>query len=131
MPSDDTELAVGVGQVCLDGLGRDEQGLGDFGVGQGRGCQVGDSPFGGCERAEAGEGGTSRPRAEAVQLATCPVDQCRCAQRVGLCVATAERGQGCGVVTCVSLGCAEVDQRGGVFEQRRTALQNVERLGEC
>ncbi|KAA9374816.1 PLP-dependent aminotransferase family protein [Microbispora cellulosiformans] len=41
-PAADVQLAVGVGQMQLDGLGSDEQGFGDLAVGQAGGGQLGD-----------------------------------------------------------------------------------------
>ena len=49
----DVQLAVGAGQVCLDGFRADEQGIGYFTVGHAGGGQPGDPVLGGCKTGTA------------------------------------------------------------------------------
>ena len=55
----DVELEVGVTEVCLDGFGRYEQGLGDFWSAVSAGGELSDAELGGGERVPAAEHGSA------------------------------------------------------------------------
>src|SRR6476469_10654149 len=108
----DVKLAVDARQVGFDRFGADKQCRGDVTVGHARGCELPDSPFGGCE----GEV-PSWCDVDACEFGTCAVGPQRCAYCIEGLQCLAESCSGSVLLALTALQLAEPELGAGAFER--------------
>ena len=125
------ELAVGGGEVFLDGLMTHVQRLSDLAVGASVGGHRRDPPLVGGEGVDAGEPGPARPRAGDHQFGAGALGERRGAAADREVERLAERLAGLGDVAAMAERDAEVGERARVLEPGRRGGQHVDRLMEA
>jgi hypothetical protein len=126
----DVKLAVGVSEMGLDGLGGDEQGLGNLGIAQALGGELGGPAFRGGEGVSAAMGRAPRPGAGGVQLVTRVGLEHGGAHLVGQLQGFAQWRPGGRDLAGTALSCAEVKEGVAVGKHRGAGPEHADGVSE-